>query len=349
MPDECEVISESQIEWLSEATVDRESRVIRNACLCGNSSANGYSIPSEAFGDDNNVKALYEESPVFIDHLPPEKRKDLSQLTNRSLRDFAGTIKDSRKVAGKPRGDIHCNSGANGDLLLDLADKKTPKVGFSHIAMCRWNRNRTAVEQVMKVHMVDAVMFPATVSNFSEQHDHSNNPKAGELQMAEQTNNTAIELLQEQNTALKEVEVTQKAKIADLESQIAAEQKKVADLTAERDTLLTEQKELKIEVEKFQTKDLLAERRSVISKELKDAKLNETDETLVSKLFIEQLMSEPDEAKRSELIKDRAVLCEQAGSGGGGGNIGGTQRRGDGGGNSGEYSPEKDLEKLTFV
>ncbi|QDT49471.1 hypothetical protein Pan258_35200 [Symmachiella dynata] len=143
--------------FLSEAIIDGSS--IRNVCLCGQKSKNNRTYLPSAFGDGS----IYEGRPVMLDHNEFAPR-------SRSIRDFAGTVENVSIRDGKPYGDVKTANTDAGRTLLEIAKSSPRDVGMSHSASGSYQDSaRTIVESLHEIHSVDAVMFPATTKNFSEQ------------------------------------------------------------------------------------------------------------------------------------------------------------------------------------
>lgn len=139
-------------------SVDRENRVLRNVCLLGPKSENGYEYTPKAIQE---AAPRYAGRVINIDHsATPSKR---------SLRDKAGRIMASpRYESGRLFGDIKASKGASGDLLLDEAQEQLDNpdacdVGMSHVVEGRMSKNGKLVESIGKIISVDLVFKPATM------------------------------------------------------------------------------------------------------------------------------------------------------------------------------------------
>jgi len=86
------------------------------------------------------------------------------------------------------------------------------------------------------------------------------------------------------------------------------EHKSTSEKLEQRDAELAEAKS---KVDEHEARLAVEQRKSDVYAELKDAKLNPEDEQLVSKAFVETLISIADKEERSALIQDRASLLQR--------------------------------------
>lgn len=293
-----ETFTDHHADWAAEATL--ADGLIRNVALCGNSSKNGYSIPSSAFGTEAHVRILYENKPVFIDH--PNPGREL----NRSVRDLAGKVENVRFREGRPWGDIRVLDTESGRSLKALAEAKPPECGMSHVAKYAFNEQRTIVTAVEDVLSVDVVVFPATTRSFTEQKED---------QMAGESDNKLVANLEQQLKDVRASEAEWRSKHDALATANTTLKAQVESLTAEKGTLTTERDALKGKVDGFEAQQALAARRTNIVERIKHHKLNPDDKVQVSEAFMGTLVGEPDETKREALITDRAKLITEAASG----------------------------------
>ncbi|MCS6976049.1 MAG: hypothetical protein NZM31_03435 [Gemmatales bacterium] len=173
-PDAAEAwITEAQrlwtTDWLAEASVDRSESVVRNVALLGPQSRNGYRYTLEAM---QQAVPLYEGRPVFVDHGQANTAFSNRGFTSppwpsRSIRDYAGQVRQPRFDNGRIRGDLHL-AGPNADWLLDLIAAAPTDIGMSHVVLARRRRHGDEIEQIEQVVSVDIVAFPATTRSFSE-------------------------------------------------------------------------------------------------------------------------------------------------------------------------------------
>lgn len=140
-------------------SIDLENRIVRNICLLGSKSRNGYEYKTDVMQES---AAKYAGRVVYIDHSPtPSKR---------SLRDKAGRIMASpRFESGRLFGDIKASKGPAGDLFLAEAQEQLDNpdakdVGMSHVVEGRMSKNGKFVESIEKVISVDVVFNPATMT-----------------------------------------------------------------------------------------------------------------------------------------------------------------------------------------
>lgn len=149
-------------DWTSDVLIDRDSRTIKRVALAGADSKNGYRYSADAL---KAAVPLYVNKPVFLDHATAASRP-----YDRSTRDLAGSVINPRFEDGRLRGDIRVLDTDAGRTLLALAECNGPAVGMSHVILAQRNAAGTLVEKVHDVISVDAVVFPASTTSFSEQH-----------------------------------------------------------------------------------------------------------------------------------------------------------------------------------
>lgn len=156
-------------DWLAEASVDRSEALVRDVALLGPHSRNGYRYTLEAM---QQAVPLYEGRPVFVDHgqsaaaFSPRSFPAPTWPT-RSVRDYAGQVRNPRFDNGRIRGDLHL-AGPNADWLLDLISAGPTDIGMSHVVLARRRRHGEEIEAIEQVLSVDIVAFPATTRSFSE-------------------------------------------------------------------------------------------------------------------------------------------------------------------------------------
>lgn len=156
-------------DWLAEASVDRSEALVRNVALLGPHSRNGYRYTLEAM---QQAVPLYEGRPVFVDHGQSQLAFSSRSLPapswpTRSVRDYAGQVRNPRFDNGRIRGDLHL-VGPNADWLLDLISAGPTDIGMSHVVLARRRRHGEEIEAIEQVLSVDIVAFPATTRSFSE-------------------------------------------------------------------------------------------------------------------------------------------------------------------------------------
>ena len=154
-------LTERICDWHSEeVAVDLKSRLVRNVALAGQESKNGYRYTEESL---LAAVALYANKPVFLDHAANQARPH-----QRSTRDLVGSVINPRFEQGRIRGDIQLLDTEAGRTFIALAETSSPAVGMSHVVLAERNADRTVVEKIHEVVSIDAVVFPATTSTFSE-------------------------------------------------------------------------------------------------------------------------------------------------------------------------------------
>lgn len=317
--------------WSQESVI--EDTLIKNVLLCGNLSKNGYPIPPSAFGNEQKVQSLYENKLVYINHVTDPNP---TKVYSRSLEDIGGYIKNVRFVDGKPRGDIQTEGCPKGSIALSLAKSKVPNIGMSHVGKYRFSDNaELGVESVEEILSVDVVSNPATTKSFYEQTkiDQEKERMSDELRQELKTVREERNSFQAESTQYKNEAEQLKQEKADLEKQVADLSKENQDLKKKNDELETEK--------------ALNDRKIKIESELKEADLDITDETEVSKTFVESLQGEKDEAKRKEMIADRVALVKRVKeSNGSGGTVGGRERQTE---TDNKWSVENELKTIQMV
>lgn len=137
--------------------VDRERGVIYGVRIIGRESKNGRIYTESAL---RKAVGLYEGCKVCIDHT---MRHDAN--TDRSMKDFLGTLRNVEYRAGAVYADLHLlTSHTMAGLVLEAAEKMPTAFGLSHHAEGKVVRKngKAVVEDVEKVFSVDVVMDPAT-------------------------------------------------------------------------------------------------------------------------------------------------------------------------------------------
>lgn len=155
-------LQEFNADGFRSVTVDREAGVIRGVKLLGIDSRNGRRYAESAI---KSAIGLYEGAAVNLDH---RKAGESNSLMRR-----AGVVRGAEFREGKGAyGDLHYLKGdPAGEKLAALAEQAPDSFGMSHDADGDVKRRRgiATVEQIHKVHSVDAVDDPATTSSLSEQ------------------------------------------------------------------------------------------------------------------------------------------------------------------------------------
>ena len=152
-------------EPLAEAQVD--GLVIHNVSLLGRTSLNNRVYREQAMSD---AVRLYDGAPVYIDH--PAEGELAARGGIRSAHDFAGRIRNVRKVGDRVRGDLEIlDREPTKGLLLAVAKQMPEQAGMSHRArgeLTRGDDGTEYVESLTAVSAVEFVMEPATVAGLFE-------------------------------------------------------------------------------------------------------------------------------------------------------------------------------------
>jgi hypothetical protein len=272
-----------------EALVEDETGLIRNVLLCGNESGNGYSIPAEAFGDVQRARELYEGRPVFLDHNDTPTRP-----LDRSVREIAGAVRNVTLREGKPYGDIEPTDDDEGRKLRSIVKLKAVRLGMSHTAAYKLNREKKRVERVGEVFTVDVVVNPATTRSFFERVGDEDEVKDEVLQ-------ERIDELKAERTSLADKLAAEKLETTRLTGE-------VSKLDADKATLTAENKRLKEKLDEIEGKLARESRKTEVLGALKDAGLDVEDEAIVSARFVERLVAIDDAAERQAEIDERVAL-----------------------------------------
>lgn len=146
---------------LSEARVDRSSRRISSAKLCGRHSQNGRVYLKPAFKE---AQHLYEGAVVRLDH--SDKGQDIG------LNEAVGVVRNPTPKNDGLHGDIEVFEGPVGDKLLDMAERAPDVFGASHEAGGKVERSRDGndkVREITEVRGVALVPNPATTNSLFEE------------------------------------------------------------------------------------------------------------------------------------------------------------------------------------
>jgi hypothetical protein len=313
-------IETESADWASEATVDEAKGIVSNLAICGLTSKNGYDFAPDAWGSLEACKALYEGKHACIDHLPEEK---MNRAANRSFKDVAGVFRDVVLRNGRPYGSVHTEGCPQGPLFIQAVKAKIPNVGLSHVALYKFNRTKTRVEQVQKIATVDLVINPATTKSFSEQskEDEDMTEKTIELlekQLAEEKTGRALDVK------------TRDEQIVTLKGEATKSAESLKAMTAERDTL-------NAKVVRFESEQTMNARKAKIASQMADAKL---DAKLCPEALQAAWLGIADDAERNTQIvawKDSVAGIQK--------NKPISRERQEGGGETAEYSPEQDLKR----
>lgn len=159
--DDCIALTEQIADWRMDGfDVRIDERIVSRVRLCGGESRNGHRYSDSALRE---AAGLYDRKPVFLDHA-----QNLAKPYDRSMRDLAGWITETRFADGEIVGNIRVLDTDAGQTLLALVQSETPAVGMSHVILARKSADGTVVEKIHDVISVDAVVFPATTRGFRE-------------------------------------------------------------------------------------------------------------------------------------------------------------------------------------
>lgn len=276
--------------------VDSGRGVIRGVKLLGLESRNGRKYLAGAL---NKAATLYEGAKVNVNH--PKG----SPLAARDYQDRLGSIRNVRVTTEGLFGDLHYNpKHALAEQLAWDAEHAPENVGFSHNVEARTSRSsgQTVVEAILKVQSVDLVADPATTRGLFESEGESES--SASPSGSPETPSDFEEFLKQLT-----LEDLRSAR-PDLVEAILAE----ASATTES----VELSALREEVVRLRTSDTFRQRQAVAWRLLQEFKLpglaaqSANDRALVSDLFIESLLSAPDEPAMRRLIQERAELIAAA-------------------------------------
>jgi len=273
--------------------VDSGRGVIRGVKLLGLESRNGRKYLAGAL---NKAATLYEGAKVNVNH--PKG----SPLAARDYQDRLGSIRNVRVTTEGLFGDLHYNpKHALAEQLAWDAEHAPENVGFSHNVEARTSRSsgQTVVEAILKVQSVDLVADPATTLGLFESEGSS------------ETSASPSETPSDFEEFLKQLT---------LEDLRSARPELVEAILAEAlaTTESVELSALREEVVRLRTSDTFRQRQAVAWRLLQAFKLpgmaaqSANDRALVSDLFIESLLSAPDEPAMRRLIQERAELIAAA-------------------------------------
>ena len=147
----------------SPLRVDRDAGVIRGVKVLGHESANGRRYPSKTL---QQAKPKYDGVRVFVDH---PRRDGLGE--DRSLRDWAGVIRNVRLAAGGLFGDLHLRRESEVFAgIIEAAERFPESFGLSHVvdAQYRVENGTEIIESIDEVFSVDLVSQPATTAGLFE-------------------------------------------------------------------------------------------------------------------------------------------------------------------------------------
>ena len=265
-----------------KVAVDRARGMIEGVKILGLRSRNGREYLPQAV---EKAAGLYEGIQVNVDHGDTGKA--------RSYRDRLGKLSRVEMRPDGLYGNLHVNpKHALAEQLFWDAENAPENVGLSHDAQGRSARRggKTVVEDIHAVRSVDLVADPASTLSLFESEQSTETPtEEGEtMSVAELT----LDALKQERPDLIEA----------LNSEAAG--------TAELETAKAEAKRLAEELEEAKAAVAKQEHQAAVAAELKEAKLDATDETVCSPIFLEGLHAETDAEKRKAMIADRQKLVE---------------------------------------
>ena len=262
--------------------VDREKGIIPGVKLLGNVSRKGRVYPKEVIG---KALPLYEGMRVNVDHVEPGQR--------RSLRDRIGLVKNVTLKEDGLYGDFHFNpKHALAEQITWDAENAPQNLGFSHDTRgnSRNVNGRVVVESIDQVLSVDLVANPATTTGLFESAD---TPQTPEGKDAMDLSTLTLQELRESRddlvkSILTEADATRSTgypeNVAGLETQI---------------------KTLQETIDGYQAADAQRALQEAIAGELKAAGLDPANTAHCSEIFLEDLRSTAEAARRKAKIDDR--------------------------------------------
>jgi len=313
-------------------TVNREAGVIPGVKILGLVSANNRVYTAECAA---KAIPMYEGAAVYVDHSKRGER--------RSYRDRIGHLAGIVASADGLYGDLHYNPKHSlAEQLAWDAEHAPANVGLSHVAegTVVQRGGKDVVECIHKIESVDLVTSPATTHGLFEDEAPPADPEAREL--AEHGLSAASDArrillgdddIAKKKTRLLEVLATWQAELAgDVQKESHVEYQ---DLTAEslrehradlveilagaeeRGKLTAEIQALKeavvakdAELAALKAREAEQAKLAEIAEELRVAKLDPSNATVVSVAFMGQLKAAPDKEARKSLLEDRMALLK---------------------------------------
>lgn len=151
----------------SAPRVNAETGVIAGVKLIGLESRNGRKYPASVLASS---LSCYEGARCFIDH--PDRKAGVE----RSVRDWAGTVRGVRVQPDGLYGDLHLlTKREDASMLLEAAESHWQNFGLSHVADCKITREngQDVVQAIEEVFSVDIVTDPATTRGLFESKDRA--------------------------------------------------------------------------------------------------------------------------------------------------------------------------------
>lgn len=265
--------------------VDREKNVVRNCKVLGRVSANGREYSPNAM--NNVVRLLESNGKVNIDHIEAGKRRPLGARN--------GSLSNPHVESDGVYADWNYNPkhSLTEQLLWD-AENNPKNFGFSIDAKGTVVRRGTKrlVESVEVLKSSDLVGDPATTNGLFESEDPETETELEEGESPMTLKELSLDQLRRERPDLIESVLT------DLEESTESKKRE------------QELKDLKAKIELLESEKAQLALKDVVLTELKEAKLDPTDEVAVSAPFMSSLLSAKDKAAREVLIKDRQTLLE---------------------------------------
>ena len=277
--------------------VDREKGIIHNVKLLGFISKKGTVYPPEII---RAALPKYQNRPVNIDHIEPNSR--------RSLRDRIGVVRNVTMVEGADGGlfgTFHFNPEHSMAKQIAWDAENNPEaLGFSHDTRgsSRYSAGKRFCESIDRVLSFDLVANPASTDGMFESEDM--NPVASIVPITESTDspNPKESSMDLTSLTLDQIRKERKDLLDVFQEDLAhsAEAKATADELANL-------RQFKADAEARDAKRALQES---IDSDLKAAGLDRNNKAHVSEVFLEDLTTTADPARRKAKIDDRKALVK---------------------------------------
>lgn len=153
-------LHETVKDTLREARVDKQSRMISGAKICGRHSENGRIYLRPCFKESRD---LYDGAVLRVEHTKKGQAIRLDEAI--------GVVRKPRPKQSGLYGDMDIFPGALGDRILHMAESVPDALGASHEAAGQVQRTRDGNDKVRKiteVHGVALTLNPATSSGLFE-------------------------------------------------------------------------------------------------------------------------------------------------------------------------------------
>jgi len=319
-PDGTMKIRESSISEITESMYDRESGTIKGMAILRPTSRNcNY---KEGLGRKYSDQALNETAQMinnrkaYLDHQSISEGKDNYGV--RKLKDLLGTYQNGRVDENKiVRADFKILPTANVKEFVEAVIKLgADGVGASIVGGGKSSFNKDSkmeiIESMISLNSADWVSETGSTLNLFES-DHRVEPngkeKIKEISVKEKNMDysqlTLVDLKQMRPDIFESIRV-------DLEEQYEDDRKeteKAKTIISENDSLKKENTKLKKENDEYHVKEQIAQRKSDVSKELSESKL---DPKHVTDTFREILESTDSVDARKKIIEDRQKLITES-------------------------------------